>query len=147
MHGFVEPQGMLCALWEAQDGCCFHCDRPMIFVRGAGFPKGDMATREHVYPRSTQGRNLHNNIVLAHSGCNNERGCRAPTDLELSKAKAIYAVMGMTAFVPFSTWNGEAKFYVQESAKQAKRYTESRQRVIGMPFPEATLADVWPVDK
>jgi hypothetical protein len=125
MHGFVKPSVSILELWKVQKGCCFHCDKPMILSRADGMEKDLMATREHVYPRETTGQRakLLNNIVLAHSICNNRRGCKLPTHEQITKAKAIYMLMGLTAFIPFREWDREALFPKPEGPK---------------------LCDVWP---
>ncbi len=101
MHGFVDPEPLIRALWSAQAGRCFHCNDPMIFTEngGIGIPKGLTATREHIYPRGLNGKGMHRNVVLAHSNCNNKRGCRNPTPEEITKTKALYMTMGLVPFV------------------------------------------------
>jgi hypothetical protein len=145
MHGLVDPPGMVCALWEAQAGLCFHCHKPMTFLRKSGGAKGDHATREHVYPKSQTGRYLLNNIVLAHARCNNQRGCKEPSHEEITRAKAIYMIMGMTPFVEFSVWTKDQKFFVFESEHRAKVFTQARYRQLdndgGYP---GKLAELWP---
>lgn len=86
---------LVVALFEVQGGLCFICDKPMM-PRGHGLYSW---TRDHVFPRSTTGAGLHNNIVLAHALCNHERGCPEPSAEQIEKARSIYATMGLVAFV------------------------------------------------
>lgn len=100
MHGFGVPDARSCALWEVQEGRCFHCGEDMILLGGPGTIKDYLATREHIYPRGGKaGKGLQNNIVLAHHGCNHKRGMAEPTEDEITRTQEIYAKMGLTAFV------------------------------------------------
>lgn len=88
------------ALFYAQRGLCFHCNTPMREQCARNGHTQDGWTREHVYPRSTSGRGLANNFVLAHPECNNRRGNRHPTEEEILRTRMLYAVIGETPFVP-----------------------------------------------
>lgn len=97
-------------LYEAQDGKCFHCGKS-VPARGSNQnTKRGGWSRDHVYPRSTT-RGLARNIVIAHRGCNNERGDRPMSDADIARVKALYASLGLEAFVPVSTmvWVDEMK--------------------------------------
>jgi hypothetical protein len=97
-RGKFGPQ--LARLWAAQGGCCFHCGRPMAATRRGGNFQARWS-REHLYPKSTTGRDVRNNVVLAHRGCNAARGNREPTEDEIIRAGAIFAAIGQTAFLRF----------------------------------------------
>lgn len=140
MHGFVDPPGMVCALFALQNGLCFHCNKSMIFLRGAGAPKGLLATREHIFPASSTGKFLHHNIVLAHSSCNNKRGDRAPTEDEINRTKELYKAMGVDPFIPDSVYVSESDF--ARKANERESYYKSKYKAGEFKFP--TLADVWP---
>lgn len=137
MHGLVDPQGYLCALFEAQESLCFHCNKPMIFVRGAGLPKGLMATREHLYPKGLNGRGMHHNVVLAHGDCNNKRGCQPPTEAELIKASALYAKIGLQAFISPEEYKTNKHLRMPEEIIEAHKQAKSK-------YTAPTLGDLWP---
>jgi hypothetical protein len=96
--GLLKPDGRVCALFEVQEGKCFHCDKPMMLLAQGGTPKTVFATKEHVHPRGNGGWGMANNIVLAHYACNHKRGDKKPTDEEIERTKEIYAKFGMVAF-------------------------------------------------
>jgi 5-methylcytosine-specific restriction endonuclease McrA len=55
-------------------GCCVYCGIPARRP-GRGVKRGpDLATLDHVHPRSFGGLLTRDNLVLACSACNNERG-------------------------------------------------------------------------
>lgn len=142
MHGFVEPEGILYLLWETQEGKCFHCGEPMVFTRNGayGLPKATLATREHLYPHRTSGRDLHNNIVLAHAKCNHARGCKEPTPDEITKAKAIYMILGLTPFVHNNEW---MRAHSAEEGQKSRMCGDAKKRWDS--FRPPTLAEIWPV--
>lgn len=146
MHGFVEPKPFLRALWYVQRGLCFHCNKPMIFTEngGQGQPKALMATREHIHPRGLNGNGMHRNIVLAHASCNNQRGCREPTQEELTKTKAIYMILGLTPFVPF----GDDGKYIMDAhqERQMSKITHAAKHKLDT-FQAPTMHDLWPTGK
>jgi hypothetical protein len=84
-------------LWVAQNGCCFHCGRPMLFGQSQHPARW---SREHLYPQSRRGEGT-NKIVLAHRSCNSARGNPEPTDDELDCADALYAAIGEHGYRPF----------------------------------------------
>ncbi len=86
-------------LMNAQHWKCFHCDEQLFFIVPKGISKKLGATREHVFPHSTTGKGLVNNIVLAHARCNGLRGDRQPTPYEINKAATIYKAMGFSPFL------------------------------------------------
>jgi len=150
MKGFQNPPGILCALWEAQDGKCFHCDEPMFFMKSPASVDKKLATREHLYPVSKGGSRFRNNVVLAHALCNSQRGAPdEPTPKEKAKAMVIYSLLGLTAFK-------QPPFTSEEEAQQAKVCTAARIRMMGVPrvmgarsyqlisaFTPPTLGDVF----
>jgi 5-methylcytosine-specific restriction endonuclease McrA len=55
-------------------GCCVYCGTPTRRP-GRGVKRGpDLATLDHVVPKSLAGPLSRDNLVLACSACNNERG-------------------------------------------------------------------------
>jgi hypothetical protein len=82
---------------------------------------------------------------LAHSSCNGARGCKEPTPEEITKAKAIYMILGLTPFVPQYEWVRWPRFYSEEEMLKtdicgaAKRQWDS--------FTPPTLAAVWPAQQ
>jgi hypothetical protein len=97
---------------EAQGNLCFHCDKPMM-PPGMEAPRGKQRNREHVYPRARH-RWLVNNQVWAHERCNTLRGSKPPTAAMIAKAKALYAVLGLTAFL---NTRADKAGYAKEQAK------------------------------
>lgn len=83
-------RGAVDRLWQAQNGCCFHCGKPMK-KGGGNHPL--RRSREHLIPQS-RGGNGKPVIVLAHRSCNSARGNPEPTEDEIVRAEAIYAVIG-----------------------------------------------------
>lgn len=98
MHGLTRITVFVQALWDVQQGLCFHCGEPMVLKSAAGVKKALFATREHIYPRGNGGKRRRNNWVLAHYRCNHERGSTPPTLDQIAKAKAIYAILGLEPF-------------------------------------------------
>jgi hypothetical protein len=125
MYGFVDPNGHICLLFEAQHGLCFHCHKPMVFFRDDGDGAKHMATREHVYPRANGGDHYSNNIVLAHGDCNERRGCPHPTDDEIARTIKLYRGFGMTAFADA---NGIVDR--KEDRHRGKIFTAARNRML-----------------
>lgn len=68
----------------AQGGCCYLC--------GFAFSATDLATEDHVMPRSKGGKRA-GNILLAHSSCNNAKGNREPLPHELRYLAKINAMI------------------------------------------------------
>lgn len=74
-------------VFAREGGRCVYCGvaarRP-----GRGVKRGpDLATLDHVVPRSFGGPLSRDNIVLACSACNNERGTMDPQDFRTLKAR------------------------------------------------------------
>ena len=122
MHGFIEPEGRVCALFEAQNAACFHCGDPMLFFGGAGVTKRLLATREHLYPLGLNGKGLQNNIVLAHALCNHKRGCQPPTDEQVARAEQLWLTMGLRAFCKGVT--------AAENHRRAQVFTAAKGRML-----------------
>jgi 5-methylcytosine-specific restriction endonuclease McrA len=75
--------------YMAQGGRCFHCGKPMHtkhHLKGGG---NNGWSREHLIPRACGGYGI-GCIVLAHWHCNNKRGAKRPTSVELTKAAAVF---------------------------------------------------------
>ncbi len=139
MHGMVDPPGVICALFAVQNGLCFHCDKPMIFLRTEGAQKALLATREHIYAAGNGKKGMHHNIVLAHARCNHDRGAKLPTDDQLQKAREIYSKLGITPFIP------DAEYIKDEANRKGAGKLESKYKGSEFKFP--TLGDVWPRKK
>jgi 5-methylcytosine-specific restriction endonuclease McrA len=61
-------------IYARDGGCCVYCGIPARHP-GRGVKRGpDLATLDHVLPRSAGGPLNRDNLVLACSACNNERG-------------------------------------------------------------------------
>ena len=61
-------------IYTRDGGCCVYCGKPARRP-GRGVNRApDFATLDHVVPRSTGGPLSPDNLVLACSACNNERG-------------------------------------------------------------------------
>ena len=73
-------------VYARDGGCCVYCG---IAARrpGHGVKRGpDLATLDHVHPRSFGGPLTRDNLVLACSACNNERGTMEAEAFRVSKA-------------------------------------------------------------
>jgi 5-methylcytosine-specific restriction endonuclease McrA len=72
-------------------GCCVYCGTPARRP-GPGVKRGpDLATLDHVVPRSFGGPLSRDNLVLACSACNNERGTMAADAFRALKAAGTSA--------------------------------------------------------
>ncbi|WP_201834589.1 HNH endonuclease [Microvirga zambiensis] len=61
-------------VYARDKGCCVYCGKPARRP-GRGVKRApDLATLDHVAPRSAGGPLARDNLVLACSACNNERG-------------------------------------------------------------------------
>lgn len=82
------------ALWMAQKGLCFYCQEPMVLpVSVINHPQPDnMATFDHMTPRSKGGLLTYGNTVLACRRCNCDKGDLTAADyLALIAARASQA--------------------------------------------------------
>lgn len=65
------------ALWMAQGGRCYYCSRHMVLplkqIKGQSSP-ANMATLDHMLPRSRGGTLTYGNTVLACHSCNCDKG-------------------------------------------------------------------------
>lgn len=104
----TRPTAFIRRLFAAQSGLCFHCAEKMLLALAKNDRRAHGVTREHVFPRSTTGRALVNNIVLAHAGCNGDRGDRQPSCEEIAKAARIYKILKLEPFLSVEAF--EAKF-------------------------------------
>lgn len=118
MTSELHRNGLMAALWRAQNGRCFHCGDPMLIrVRGN---HGRRWSREHLVPRALGGAGA-GNVVLAHRACNAARGCSLPSQSESDRARAIYAALELP-----------------HAMRANPDFTESVFRALG------TVADLWP---
>lgn len=75
-------------LREAQREWCPLCARRIPTRQG---------TIDHVTPLAKGGADSIGNWMLVHSACNNAKGDRMPTELELKKLARVNAALGLTA--------------------------------------------------
>ena len=65
-------------LWDAQEGCCALCGKPMpqsrFHVAHASIWKRERPTFDHVIPRAAGGPDGPDNLQLAHARCNKLKG-------------------------------------------------------------------------
>ena len=78
-------------LYDAQRGACFHClslmdPWPWSKRHANGF------TREHVSPKSG-GYGAANNTVLAHQRCNQTRGTKHLSKVDMTRARLLIAAV------------------------------------------------------
>lgn len=117
------------ALWAAQRKLCFHCAEPMNWT-GPSYADRKVS-REHLFPKSTTGRGLFNNIVLAHRSCNTARGAREPTHEEIARAIDLYAEIGERPFIRFEE-------LISPGAAE-------HLAILGIDVtPLVTIGDIWP---
>ncbi len=73
-------------VYARDGGRCVYCGIPARRP-GPGVKRGpDLATLDHVHPRSLGGALTRDNLVLACSACNNERGTMAAETFQALKA-------------------------------------------------------------
>lgn len=78
------------ALWEAQDGKCFVCGKPIAAVKKDGRLGRDV-NREHVTPKSLGGSLGYPNLALSHRACNEAKRNLPPTEDQLARLAEINA--------------------------------------------------------
>ncbi|HEV2559438.1 MAG TPA: HNH endonuclease signature motif containing protein [Microvirga sp.] len=67
-------QALFAAIFARDGGRCVHCGRP-VRPRARGLHRApDLATLDHLTPRSAGGRTVIENLALACQACNNARG-------------------------------------------------------------------------
>lgn len=96
-------------IFTAQHGLCFHCDNIMLEKVAPGQHGGYGWSAEHIHPLCGTGRGMSNNVVFAHPGCNGAKGGREPTEEEIAKGRAIYAILGLEAFLTKTTVEQDRK--------------------------------------
>lgn len=69
-------------LFRRDRGICAYCADPV-------HPRE--ATRDHVYPRARGGRDVWENVVLAHRTCNMRKACRTPEEANMPLVFVPYA--------------------------------------------------------
>jgi 5-methylcytosine-specific restriction endonuclease McrA len=74
------------ALYRAQRGYCYLCGKS--FIAGFNAPYLKQASVDHVRPRVRGHTRMHNKL-LAHIGCNTDKGERQPHPCELLYLEAI----------------------------------------------------------
>lgn len=65
-------------LWQAQEGCCALCGKPMpegrFHTAHATIWKRERPTFDHIIPRAAGGADTCENLQLAHARCNKRKG-------------------------------------------------------------------------
>jgi hypothetical protein len=93
-HKAAPRSSVRAVLWAAQDGACWLCDAPMRrWSDKAAARRADPlhATIDHVLPRAMFGRIGDLGVtLLAHRGCNTDRGCRPPSEADLRRLVAVW---------------------------------------------------------
>lgn len=80
-------------LWAVQDGRCLCCERRL--QPHLRYPRcGDRDTIDHVWPVGFGGPDRLGNVALMTNNCNNRKGSRLPTQLELDRLRDINRVLG-----------------------------------------------------
>lgn len=74
-------KGYAYKLYEAQEGKCFYCDKPL---RTSG-------SLDHFIPKSKGGSNAWYNMVMTHHQCNTAKGNRMPTEEEITRFNQLKA--------------------------------------------------------
>lgn len=82
----IRRQAHLDRLWEAQGKCCYLCGEKMY--PGDRYHHRRGWTADHVRPRAIGGSRWQN-LLLAHAGCNNDKGDRPPHPCELLLLNAM----------------------------------------------------------
>jgi hypothetical protein len=140
-HGKRETRAVA-ALFEIQDGCCFHCGEPMLRGADQQHNKQRGWSREHVVPKS-QAPGLHGNTVLAHVGCNAARADRLPTVDEVARAWAILVQLEERFRAPSPSLRSE---FLRPSPTAGGAPCSGQSLPLakagGQAF--ATLGEVWP---
>lgn len=95
MPADISPGITLADLYEAQARACPLCGKPLVL--------GHFANRDHVYPRSSTGRGLINNIALTHDHCNSAKAGQQPPPEYVAAIEAIYLSLGVTPFIKSDT--------------------------------------------
>lgn len=78
-------------IYEAQQGCCFECHRPIGFHSGSDEAK-DGYTVEHVFPVG-MGFGLFGNKVLSCLDCNRKKANKLPNYQYVGAVRALYLRM------------------------------------------------------
>lgn len=80
-------------LWQAQDGCCLGCGRPMLpryrFARS-----GDADTIDHVWPKGAGGPDKLGNLALMHHKCNVKKKNHLPPPDQIARLRALNYRLG-----------------------------------------------------
>lgn len=69
-------------LFAKAGGLCALCGMEMVLDWSDGYPRGLVATIEHVKPLNSGGTNQIDNLQVTHSCCNNARGFREMEECE-----------------------------------------------------------------
>ncbi len=116
----------------------------MVFIRSPGSVTGLYASREHIFPASThEAKGMKNNIVLAHSACNQARGAPSyPSPSEILKGREIYAKLGMRAFI-VGVFSAEESAYLSRLFNVPGHALELNAKALSDPgLPK--FIDIWP---
>lgn len=75
VYTIIQRQARMEALMERHKKRCFYCNIVVRVLRKKRAPHPrDMATEDHLVPKSKGGSDLLDNLVLACNECNNQRG-------------------------------------------------------------------------
>lgn len=83
-----QREALFWTIFRRDGGLCVYCGVPVRRLRKGLSRAGDLATLDHVQPRSEGGRLIPENLVLACQACNNERGVTDADAFRARKAKA-----------------------------------------------------------
>jgi len=108
------------ALWKAQAGCCWICREAM--VDGGKYPPHHTkrASIDHVWPKGIYGDLGDFGVaLLAHRGCNQERGARTPSERDVRTLVRTYQRLDQSTLYRF----------LKEARREAARARQCEHRV------------------
>lgn len=108
------------ALMVAQNHCCGLCAVHFQSTKRANI------TRDHVVPQSRRGSRSLGNILLAHAGCNNNKGNRWPTGCELIMLASVNA--RLAAIIP-QRYSTEEKAERDRDRRRRKRHRAAARKL------------------
>lgn len=88
-----EKKSVRDVLWQAQQGRCYCCDRPMTHITDD--PRGGArCTLDHVFPKAGGGWDALGNLALMRERCNVAKGNRPPNKRMIASLVRINAILG-----------------------------------------------------